>query len=407
MGGPTRWVIALAAATFALGIWASGADASRDAGPTAELHTTSARFAPTAARPMLVDWGGGEVLRYSNAQLAQLHKLGVSGLVVGFGWLPGLGGSLTEWSSIPRNFAARCRAAGITKLWASFEPADYNNPKTPFGDWFATARWKHAVVPSLEFVLKTLRAKGWTGIGFDNEMYTGANNQRPTWNWNFAGNRHSQRAVRAAARWRGMQVGRLFAKLFPGGELITYHDYFGDRYNYGYHSILEHVVNNAPIDMYARQQVTVNFYDGLTRVRGLGRLIIGDASFYYGSWTGVGWGNDTQTMRRSAAETTAYLRRTLANKAVNVFVEPMVLLGPSNGDGSSYSVTQAMRPSRALEVARAARAASTGGMVINYWPGDVKRLGAVADFTGDVVNGVPRLRHADLRPAYRAAAGGR
>ncbi len=373
--------------------------------PTTVPTTVPAQVLPTS--PMLVDWGGGEFLRYSDAQLAGLARLGVTGLVVGFGWLPdhGLGGSASEWSGIPDDFAARCRRVGITKLWASFEPGAYNVPKTPFGDWFDDGLWSGSVRPSLTFVLGTLRAKGWTGIGFDNEMYPGVNNQRPTWNWNYAGNTHSQAQVRAQARLRGQQLAGLVAANFPGAEVITYHDYFGDGTDYGYHSLLEHVVNKAPIDMYAAQQVTVNFYDGLTSVPGVGRLTIGDASFYYGSWTGVGWGDDAHAMQRSAAGTKAYLSRVLTNKAVNVFPEPMVLLGPSNGDGSSYSVSQAMTPARALVVARAARAASTGGIVINYWPGDVHDQAAIGHFTGDYVNGVPRLVNADLRPAYTAAAG--
>jgi len=358
---------------------------------------------------MLVDWGGGEFLSYSDAQLAQLQSLGVTGLVIGFGWLPdhGLGGSGSDWTAIPDDFAARCAKAGITKLWASFEPASYNDPVTAFGQWFDDSEWTNRFLPSLTFVATTLKAKGWTGIAFDNEMYPGVNNQRPTWQWNFPGNTHTEAEVRAQARLRGTQVAGVLAANFPGAELITYHDYFGDATNYGYHSLLEHTVNGTPIDLYAANEVKVNFYDGLTSVPGaLGRLTIGDASFYYGATRGGGMTmNDRQAMQFAANGTKAYLQRTFANKAVNVFPEPMVLLGPSNGDGSPYTVEQAMTPDRALVVAKAARAASTGGIVINYCPSDVKDPAAVANFTGDVVNGVPRLHNADLRPAYLAAAG--
>jgi hypothetical protein len=357
---------------------------------------------------MLVDWGSGDYLRYSDAQLAGLVKLGVTGLVVGFGWLPdhGLGGTAAQWTSIPDDFSSRCRKAGITKLWASFEPADYNDPKTAFGDWFDDALWKNAVVPALTFVATTLRAKGWTGIAFDDEMYPGVNNQWPTWSWDYPGRTHSEAEVRAQARLRGQQIAGVFAAQFPGAELITYHDYFGDATNYGYHSVLEHIVNREPLNQYARNEVKVNFYDGLTSVPGaLSRLTIGDASFYYGATLGGGMTmNDRQAMQFAASGTKAYLQRTLTNKAVNVFVEPMILLGPSNGDGPA-TVNSAMTPGRALVVAKAARAASTGGIVINYSPGDVNDLAAVANFTGDVVNGVPRLKNADLRPAYLAAAG--
>jgi hypothetical protein len=166
-------------------------------------------------------------------------------------------------------------------------------------------------------------------------------------------------------------------------------------------------VNREPLNQYARNEVKVNFYDGLTSVPGaLSRLTIGDASFYYGATLGGGMTmNDRQAMQFAANGTTAYLQRTLTNKAVNVFVEPMLLLGPSNGDGNPTTVNSAMTPDRALMVAKAARAASTSGIVINFCPGDVKNLAAIANFTGDVVNGVPRLKHADLRPAYLAAAG--
>jgi hypothetical protein len=358
---------------------------------------------------MLVDWGGRAFLSYSDAQLAELDSLGVTGLVIWFGWLPdhGLGGSGSAWTAIPDDFAARCAKAGITKLWAAFEPADYNDPVTAFGQWFDDSEWTNKFLPSLTFVATTLKAKGWTGIAFDNEMYPGVNNQRPSWQWNFAGNTHNETEVRAQARVRGQQIAGVLAADFPGADLITYHDYFGDATDYGYHSVLEQTVNGQPIDWYATNEVKVNFYDGLTSVPGaLGKLTIGDASFYYGATLGGGMTmNDLQAMQFAANGTKAYLQRTLTNKAANVFPEPMILLGPSNGDGSLYSVQEAMTPDRALVVAQAARAASTGGIVINYWPGDVTDLAAVGNFTGDVVNGVPRLQNADLRPAYLAAAG--
>ena len=215
---------------------------------------------------MLVNWGGGAPLYYSDAQLAQLVQLGVTGLGVGFGWLPdyGLGGTAAQWTSIPDNFAARARAAGITKLWATFEPANYNDPKTAFGDWFNDTEWTNNFTPSLTFVLKTLKAKGWTGMGWDNEMYPGVNNQSPTWNWNYAGNTHTELQVRAQAHLRATQIGTLIAQNFPGAELITYHDYFGDATNYGYQAALQHVVNGQAIDQYDKNEVKVNFYDGLT-----------------------------------------------------------------------------------------------------------------------------------------------
>ncbi len=369
--------------------------------------TTTTTTPPTAAPPMLVNWIGGAVLNYSDTQLAELAKLGVTGLAVGFGWLPdhGLGGSGADWTNIPDNFASRCHQAGITKLWGSFVPGNYNDPLTAFGNWFDDSEWTTRVVPSLSFVLTTMKAKGWNGIAFDDEMYPGLNNQRPTWDWNYTGN-PGEAQVRAQARLRGQQLGGLIAQYFPGASLITYHDYFGDAQNYGYHSLLEHVVNGQPIDQYARDEVKVNFYDGLTGVPGLSALVIADASFYYGATQGGGMTmNDLQAMQFSAAGTKAYLQRTLTNRAVDVYPEPMILLGPSNGDGSGYSVQMAMTPDRALVVGQAARAASTGGYVVNYWPGDVSDPAQALNFTGDVVNGTPRLQNADLQPAYLAAAG--
>src|SRR6185437_9807306 len=97
---------------------------------------------------------------------------------------------------------SRAAARGI-KLWLGVGMSNYYNSTTPFGDWFDDATWSNTVLPQAANLAGAAKLLGFAGVAFDEEQYRSKAGTNGTWAWNFAGNTHTEVAVRAQAKARG------------------------------------------------------------------------------------------------------------------------------------------------------------------------------------------------------------
>jgi hypothetical protein len=319
-----------------------------------------------AAASRLVFWTGcDDIVGLSNAELDQWRSRGVGGFVCVIQRLPGLGGDQSfradpkatlagDSYSLQRRIrqskiVERAKARGI-KLWLGFYLSNYYNHSTPLENWFDDAAWSKELLPRIGDVAGTAKTLGFAGLAFDEEMYDNG-----TWDWHFPGNRHSPSQVRAQARTRGAQMMRAILRGFPSVDLIDYGTYFPD----GWNALVQREING---DRGAyRDSVQIDFWDGLTSVRGFGAVRFLDATFYKTPHlSGATWDN---ALVYNTNRSMAYFSRTLENWAYassRVNVSPFAWIdGDVENEGS---FTAPRPPDYVAEQLAAFRRRGMGGM---------------------------------------------
>ncbi len=229
-----------------------------------------------------------EVLALTDAQLDSWRDQGVGGFVCKHNSLYALGGSqdftgdpastpATATYSLQRQIrdsqiVSRAAARGI-KLWFGIGMGNYYNWKTPWAEWYDDAAWTNTVLPNMKNLAAGVKALGFAGLAFDEELYGTQAGPPGDWTWNYPTNTHSEADVRAQVKLRGAQLMQSIVTGFPGAEVLD----IGFRLPEGWEELAQQVVNgigdaNAP-------RVDINFWDGMTSSPGYGQIRFLDSSF--------------------------------------------------------------------------------------------------------------------------------
>ncbi len=255
--------------------------------------------AASNSAPRLIFWVNCEhdVVGMSNEQLRSWKGRGVDGFVCMVGRLGGLGGD-QEFTGDPdahlsdrqyrlqrelRNsrIVERADARGL-KLYLGVYLANYYNRATPLLEWF-DPDWHDKVLARVGELAAAAKLLGFSGLAFDQELYPQQGGAADaTWAWDYPRNTHSEAQVREQARRRGAQVMHAIVGSFPRAELAVYSAFFpGD-----WREVVNNVVNGL-IDV-SSKRVDIDFWDGMTSVRGYKAIRFFDATFYktphLGTW---------------------------------------------------------------------------------------------------------------------------
>jgi hypothetical protein len=259
--------------------------------------SAGARPTPNSANRMVMWVACSDLVGMSDAQLDRWRQHGVGGFVCQTNWLYRMGGA-HQFSgnlhaldgpsfSLERRLrdthvVDRLRRRGM-KAYLGTYMVNYWNHATPLADWFDDRAWREEVIPSMTELAAGARALGFAGLAFDQELYPQDDGQaRASWNWDYAGNRHSQRKVRGAARRRGRQLMRALVKAFPKLQIAAYDVQLPGTWG----EVVQRRVNG--IRHAYSHRLDVSFWNGLTTPRGYGAIRLYDATFYkmphFGTW---------------------------------------------------------------------------------------------------------------------------
>jgi len=236
----------------------------------------------------LVIWTGcEEVAALSDAELDEWRNRGVDGFVCMANYLHGLGGPNAFTEDVgagPRgpayalqrrlsdgDLAARARRRGM-KLYLGFYASSVQSRAAPFGDWFDDRLWRREVLPRVEELAGAARRLGFVGLAVDQELY--ANTDSATWDWNYPGRTQPERRVREKVRQRGVELMTAMLRGFPRLELMAYDTHVPGSW----HELVQKRVNDIS-DAFA-DNVQIDFWDGLSSVRGYRAIRWMDAIFY-------------------------------------------------------------------------------------------------------------------------------
>jgi hypothetical protein len=236
----------------------------------------------------LVFWTGcDDVAALSDADLDEWSNRGVDGFVCMVGHLRGLGGSQAFTGKVGAalrgptyalqrrladgDLAARARRRGI-KLYLGMYASSTENSATPFADWFDDRRWRREVLPRVEQLAAAARRLGFAGLAVDQELY--ANNDTATWDWRYPGNTEPQRSVREKVRQRGAELMTAMLRGFPRVDLMAYDTEVPGSWE----ELVQERVNGIS-DAFA-DSVQIDFWDGMSSVRGYRAIRWIDAIFY-------------------------------------------------------------------------------------------------------------------------------
>ncbi len=151
--------------------------------------------------------------------------------------------------------------------------SNYWNSTAPFGDWFDDATWSNKVLPQAANLAGAAKLLGFAGVAFDQEQYPGKSGTAGTWVWNFAGNTHTESAVRAQVKARGAQLMTALVGAYPGIDIIAIHPLLPE----GWSELVQQEINRAP-NAY-QSMVQINFWDGMTSVPGYGPIRFMDHTY--------------------------------------------------------------------------------------------------------------------------------
>jgi hypothetical protein len=289
---PARSCLAFLATVLAIGGVAILVSAIR-------VNTAWADSSQANSADRLIFWTGcGDLPELTDAELDLWASRGVDGFACIVGHLRGMGGtqdftgqpgaplSASNYS-LQRSFrdsdiVGRAAARGM-KLYLGSYLVNYYNAATPMKDWFDDAGWSNTVLPKVSDLAAAARQLGFAGIAFDQELYPqlgGATTA--SWSWNYPGNTHSEDQVRAKAKQRGQQLMRTIVGAFPQVELLGYHVNFPETWN----ALVQKEVNGDEDAL--RAELDIDFWDGLSIIRGYKALRLIDATFYktphIGTW---------------------------------------------------------------------------------------------------------------------------
>jgi hypothetical protein len=242
-----------------------------------------------SADRMVVWVGCGEVVALTDAQLDEWRARGVGGFACSAQFLFGLGGS-QDWTAaggkdldeqrfslersiIDSRIVERAKHRGM-RLYLTFYFANTYNASTPLANWFDDSGWQ-VVIERVRALAAAARSLGFFGIGFDQELYAQQGNvSTATWSWDYPGNTHSEAVVRLAAQRRGAELMAAIVSSFPDSEILAYASLFPETWD----ALVQKRINGVA-NAYA-DSVQLDFWDGLTSVRGYGPIHFLDAIFY-------------------------------------------------------------------------------------------------------------------------------
>jgi hypothetical protein len=258
------------------------------------------------------------------------------------------------------NIVARASARGI-KLWLGVGMSNYFNGTSPFGDWFDDTTWNNSVLPHAANLAGAAKLLGFAGVAFDEELYPGKGGAKGTWDWNYTGNTHTEAAVRAQAKARGVQLMTALVGAYPGIDILDIHALMPE----GWSALVQQEINKIP-NAYS-SLVGINFWDGMTSVPGYGPIRFMDHTYnktshlYKATWDTA----YTYDMNRMSA----MFSRRLSNWA---YASTHIGWGPFTWINAGSQPFEAARP--AAEVAAqlaAARKWGTNGAFANYAYGGI------------------------------------
>ena len=177
----------------------------------------------------------------------------------------------------------RARSRGMV-LYLGAYSVNYRNNRTPLAEWFDDPAWTTAVLPALRDLAGAAHILGFEGIAFDQELYQQDQGSTATWSWDYPGRTRPEQEVRAAVKARGAQMMTAILGAFPDVEIIDYHSWFPESWN----ELVQQEVNGKA-NAYAKS-TQIDFWDGLTSVKGFRAIRFMDATFYKTPHlTGVSW----------------------------------------------------------------------------------------------------------------------
>ena len=200
------------------------------------------------------------------------------------------------------------------------------------------------------------RNLGFAGLAFDEEDYPSGSGGRPTWDWHYPGNTHSEADVRAKVRQRGVQIMTSIVAGFPNAEIVDYFTFFPE----GWEPYVQEQINGS--SQTSRDSVQINLWDGLTSVNGYGPIRFINSIFYKTNHiAGASW--DT-ALSFDVNRTYAYLSRNLSNwsyasSRINWSAFAWISAGPS-------AFEAARDPGYVAGQLAAFRRWGTGGAFANY-----------------------------------------
>lgn len=230
----------------------------------------------------------GEVAALTDAELNRWRRRGVDGFICMSGYLAGWGG--TEYLgddpahrppasgvSLRRqlqtsHIVQRARSRGMD-VYLGMWTQNYYNHATPLRDWFDSRAWSSDVLPRFRGLAHFAKRLGMSGIALDQELYPDEDQTTTTWKWRYPGDRHTERAVRAQVRLRGAETMHAILSEFPAASLIAYATAVPTSWAAKVEA--DHGLPNAYAD-----DVRLDFWDGLTSVRGYSSVVWLDSIFY-------------------------------------------------------------------------------------------------------------------------------
>jgi hypothetical protein len=172
---------------------------------------------------------------------------------------------------------------GRLRLYLGFKSADYYNPTTPFKEWFDDAEWSRSVLQPVRELAAAARSLRFAGVALDQELYTGKDGSRASWNWNYPGSNRSEQEVRAQVERRGRQLMTAMLAGYPGLELVAYNTFIAGTWA----DKVQEVVNDQ-FGVY-RDDVRVDLWAGLSSVPGYAAIRWFDSIFYKTPHIGGDW----------------------------------------------------------------------------------------------------------------------
>ncbi len=217
-----RVIIASLVLLFALA--PSSAAAKPSAGASASRANSADR---------MIFWSGcSDLVSMTDANLRTWASRGVGGFSCNVRSLFGLGGDQRYTSDLTKlhgkafaleralhksDIVKRAHELGL-KLYLGFYFANSDNPRTPLAEWDDDQSWTGTVVPQVRNFAAAAHSLGFDGVAVDQELYPQRGGRSTaSWDWDFRGNRRSEKEVRALAVRRGAQIIERAARRLSSG----------------------------------------------------------------------------------------------------------------------------------------------------------------------------------------------
>jgi hypothetical protein len=338
------------------------------------LHTGSsdavAQASVNSADGLIMWTGCGDLPTLTDAELDAWKSKGVDGFACTFGQLKDMGGSNAfsgnakaslggssydlQRSLRDSRVVERLAARGM-RAYLGFYLVNYYNTRTPLAEWFDDAGWSSTVLPRVRDVAAAARVLGFAGVAFDTELYgqTGGA-ETASWDWNYPGNSHTELQVRAKAKQRGQEMMTALLSEFPDIEIAAY----GVLLPESWAELVQERINGLEKVYAARLEI--DFWDGLTSVRGYKAIRLWDATFYKMPHLGT-WESAFQYQYNKLY---SYLSRRFTDWAYassRVYVSPFAWIDAGQSDWE-----RAREPTYVADQLRAFKKWGMGGQFANY-----------------------------------------